>query len=206
MPSSASLTAVVTSTVLASGCLVMETPMPGLPFVRSMLSGTPLPKVTVATSARRTTPAAEPPTMRSSISSTDSSVWVVLAMTACEPSKMTPAGSVRLFSLNAPATWNRGMLLAAILSASTVMRTLRSTVPARATSITPSSPEISGTMRDCTISCISGRGLSDMTLNWITGKSSGLKRPTSGSCTLSGKATPPTAASMAACASAMSVP
>ena len=98
------------------------------------------------------------------------------------------------------------MLLAAILCGSTVTRTLRSTVPVSETSITPSRAETSGTMRDRTISCRSDRGLSDMTLNWMTGKSSGLKRPMSGSRTPSGKATPPTAASMAACASTMFAP
>ena len=61
-------------------------------------------------------------------------------------------------------------------------------------------------MRDRTRSCISDKGRSETTLNWTTGKSSGLKRPTFGSSTPSGKAMPLTAASMADCASAMSVP
>ena len=206
MFSRASLTAVVTSTVLASGFLEMDTPMPGLPFVRVMLPGAPSPTLTFATSERRTGPNGDAPTMRFSTSCTESSVWVVLAITACEPSNRSPAGSVRLFSLMAPATWNMEMPLAAILSASTMTRTLRSTVPFSETSPIPSMPDSSGTMRDWTIACVSGNSRSETTLKKMTGNSSGLKRPTSGSPAPAGKTMPLTAASMAAWASAMSVP
>ena len=117
-PSRTSLIAVVTSSVLASGFLETATPIPGLPLVREILLGLPLPRVTSATSDSRTTPDSEAPTTRSLTSWTESNVWVVLAMTACVPSKTTPAGSVRLFSLRAAAIWKREIPVDASLSTS----------------------------------------------------------------------------------------
>ncbi len=151
IPSRASLTAVVTSSVLASGVFDTPTPMPGRPLVREMLSGLPSPNVTSATSDRRTGPESDAPTMTSLRSSTESNSWVVFAITACSPSKTTPAGRVRLFSRSAPEIWNRETPEDLTLSASTTTRTLRSTSPDRTISMTPSIPDNSGRMRDSTM-------------------------------------------------------
>ena len=59
-----SLTAVVTSTVLASGSLDTLTERPGLPLVREMLEVRPAPNVTSATSESRTEPVSFTPTTR----------------------------------------------------------------------------------------------------------------------------------------------
>ena len=75
--SSASITADVTSTVLASGSLTMFNPRLGFPFVLDMLVGMPPVSVTSATSERSTGKAAgspgrpESPTTRFLISSTE---------------------------------------------------------------------------------------------------------------------------------------
>ena len=99
-----SLTAVVTSTVLASGSLDTLTERPGLPLVREMLEVRPEPNVTSATSESRTEPVSFTPTTRSRRSSTDSREWVVFAITACVPSKSRPAGRVTLLSRRAEET------------------------------------------------------------------------------------------------------
>ena len=140
------------------------------------------------------------------MSSIESSVWVVLAITAWEPSNTRPAGRVRLFSLSAAEIWNSEIPFAAILSASATIRTLRSTSPVSEMFWTPSIPEISGRTRDSTMSWTSYRSRSETTLNWMTGNSSGLNRPTFGSSAPEGIGTSFTAAAMALSASAMSVP
>ena len=109
-----SLTPLVTSTVLASGSLDTLTERPGLPLVRDMLEVRPAPNVTSATSESRTgpvsvTPTPTPPlrftpTTRFRKSSTDSREWVVFAITACVPSKSSPAGRVTLLSRRAEET------------------------------------------------------------------------------------------------------
>ena len=104
MFSSRSLTAVVTSRVLASAPFRTETARPGWPLVREMLDGRPCPRLTVATSERRTRPDGPFPTTRLLSSSTESREWVVLAMTACLPSNSSPAGRVRLFSWSTEET------------------------------------------------------------------------------------------------------
>ena len=126
MPSTASRTAVVTSIVFASGVFTTDTLTLRWPFVREMLVGAPAPRLTSATSRRRTGPDADAPTTRSSISSTEPKACVVLATTARPPSNTRPAGSDRLFSLSAAATRASGMPFAASLSGSTVTATRRS--------------------------------------------------------------------------------
>ena len=169
MPSRASLTAVVTSSVLASGFLETATPMPGLPLVREMLLGLPGPNVTSATSDSRTGPDSDTPTTRSFTSWTESSVCVVLAMTARPPSKTRPAGRVRLFSLRAAEIWKRETPFAASLSESATTWTFCSTSPLSTTRITPSTSETAGRMRDCTMPWTSYKSLSETTLNCMTG-------------------------------------
>ena len=100
-PSSASRTADVTSIVFASASLTMDTPTLGLPLVREMLFGAAAPRLTSAMSPRRTGPDSDMPTTRPLRSSMESNVCVVLARTACPPSKMAPAGRLTLFSLRA---------------------------------------------------------------------------------------------------------
>ena len=206
MEARVSLTAVVTSRVFASAFLETLTERPGLPLVRDMLEGRPAPNDTSATSESRTGPDSLTPTTSPRSSSTESSVCVVFAITARCPSKSSPAGSVTLFSRRAASIWKMVTPLAAILSRSAATLTLRSTSPISWTCITPSISSISGMISSFTSSCTSGSGLSDTMPSWITGKASGVKRPTVGSSTEAGNATPFSAFSTWASAAAMSVP
>ena len=150
-PSSASLTASVTSIVLASASLMMETPTLGFPFVREMLAGAAAPILTSATSPSSTGPESDTPTTRPSRSSIDSSVCVVLASTACPPSMMAPAGRLTLLSLRAVAISNSETPSASILAGSAAIWTRRSTSPVTWVWRTPSMSESAGSMRDWTI-------------------------------------------------------
>ena len=150
-PSSASLTAPVTSIVLASASLMMETPTLGLPFVREMLAGAAAPMLTSATSPRRTGPESDTPTTRPSRSSIESSVCVVLASTARPPSNIAPAGRLTLLSLRAVEISNSETPSASILAGSAAIWTRRSTSPATWVWRTPSMSESAGSMRDWTI-------------------------------------------------------
>ena len=205
-PSSASRTAVVTSIVFASASLTMDTPTLGLPFVREMLFGAAAPRLTSATSPRRTGPASDIPTTRPSRSSMELKVCVVLARTACPPSKIAPAGRLTLLSLRADDIWNSETPFAASLSASTVICTRRSISPVAWTCRIPSTSESAGRTLDSTIPCRSAASRSEMTLNWMTGNWSGLKRPTVGSSTPLTNEISFTTEAMWVSAAAMSVP
>ena len=205
-PSSASRTSSDTSTVFASASFRTDTLMLGLPLVCDMDVGLPAPRLTFATSLRRMGPNSDAPTIRFAISSTEASVWMVLAGTACPPSKMRPAGMLRLFSLRAAETWNRDTPLAAILCGSTATWTRRSTSPVTWICRMPGMSEITGSTSACTSFAISACSLSAITLNCIMGSSLGLKRPTVGRPTPAGKSMLATAVATSASAAAMSVP
>ena len=204
--SSASRTAVVTSMVLTSASLRIDTLMPGLPLVREMLVGMPSLRLTSATSPNLTGPLSGAATTRSSISCNESKVWVVLTRTAWPLSKTRPAGSVRLFSLRAEATWDRETPLSTRLSGLTATRTCRSTSPATCTCITPSISDSAGRMRERTTLRTPATPRSETTPNCITGIWPGLKRPTVGSWTPSTKGMPFIAAATSLSARTMSVP
>ena len=206
MPLMASRTADVTSIVFASGVFTTDTLTLRWPFVREILVGAPTPKLTSATSRRRTGPDADAPTTRSSISWTEPKACVVLAITARPPSSIRPAGSDRLFSLRAADTWSSDSPFDASLSGSTLTATRRSISPAVRTRRMPSTSEIAGRTRDWTTRWISATSRSETTLNCMTGISLGFSLPTAGSPTPAGKVTPFTAALTSLSAPAISVP
>ncbi len=122
------------------------------------------------------------------------------------PSETTPPGSVILFSLSACEIWKRDTPFSDTLSRSTSTSALRSTSPVTSTPNTPSMPDISGSIFDSTIFCISAMSPLPMTLSCSTGNSSGLMRATIGELTPFGKAIPLMLELMTFSTSAMSVP
>ena len=134
------------------------------------------------------------------------------------PLEITPPGRVMLFSRSACDTWNSDTPFSDAFSRSTDTSALRSTSPDTSTPNTPSTADISGTIRDSTMRCSSatlrlcsaslraGSRPPSITLSCSTGNSSGLMRATIGSLTPLGNATPLTLELTTFSALAMSVP
>ena len=131
---------------------------------------------------------------------------VVLIGSSLPPFEITPPGSVMLFSRSACEIWNSDTPFSDAFSRSTDTSALRSTPPETSTPKTPSTADISGTIRDSTMRCSSATSPPLMTLSCSTGNSSGLMRATIGSLTPPGNEIPPTFELMTFSALDMSVP